>query len=382
MKKRLLSLALGSAFISTASHAEIQLSGFASIVGGITTSSDETLNGYDDAFNFSQGSLLALQASSDLGDKLSATVQVMAKGSDDWEPEFSWAFLSYDVSDDLRVLAGRQRIPFYMYSDFLDVSYAFPWITAPNEVYGAPFSNFDGLGAIYSTSFGDVDASFHGMYGSNNAEIPEGRNVAKDMAGLAATFNYDWLTFRAAYFSFADTSIEGFSLKTALADPWTAVGGNGEYADVAEDIDFSGETANFSTFGFQMNFDELSLVGEYTDVDLGDALLPDSSTYYVMGSYQLLDNVLVHLTYSVKDATSTNPAADVPSGLSAEIDGLKAFTALVASNQTNKVNSVIAGVRYDFHDSAALKVEYSDFSDDKFSTNDAGLLRVAVVTIF
>ncbi len=40
------------------------------------------------------------------------------------------------------------------------------------------------------------------------------------------------------------------------------------------------------------------------------------------------------------------------------------------------------GARYDFHDSAALKFEYTDFSDDNNSNNDAGLFRVALVTLF
>ena len=46
MKKHLISIALASAFVSSSLHAEIHLSGFASIVGGTTTSSKEIETAY------------------------------------------------------------------------------------------------------------------------------------------------------------------------------------------------------------------------------------------------------------------------------------------------------------------------------------------------
>jgi len=108
-------LILSSAILAGNSQAEITFNGFASIVGGVTTSSDEQLYGYDDSFNFAPDSLLALQASSDLGDDLSVTAQILARGEDDWDPDFEWAYVAYDASDNLRILAGRQRVPFYIH---------------------------------------------------------------------------------------------------------------------------------------------------------------------------------------------------------------------------------------------------------------------------
>ena len=178
MKNLHKALILSSAIFAANSQAEITLNGFASIVGGVTTSSDDTLYGYDQDIDFSQGSLFAIQASADLGDSLTATVQLLARGENDWDPDFEWAYIAYDASDNLRVLAGRQRVPFYMYSDFLDVSYAYPWITPPEGVYSVAFDTFDGLGAIYSTSMGSFDANFGecGKDAKNNLPITKGWN--------------------------------------------------------------------------------------------------------------------------------------------------------------------------------------------------------------
>ena len=92
-------LILTSAIMAGNAQAEIEFNGFASIVGGIVSTDalkdDGTpgdYNGYEDgSFDFSQGSLFALQASSDLGNGLSVTTQILARGEDDWQPSFEWA---------------------------------------------------------------------------------------------------------------------------------------------------------------------------------------------------------------------------------------------------------------------------------------------------
>lgn len=379
MKKSILSLALATAFISGSLHAEIHLSGFASVVGGMTTSSDDRLYGYDDKFDFKEGSLFAIQASSDLDNGLGVTVQLTAKGNDDWDPEFKWAFVSYDVNDNLRLLAGRQRAPFYMYSDFLDVSYAYPWISPPKGVYDLIFDTFDGLGAVYNTTLGDVDASFHGIYGRNTDEIYElGQTATPDingMTGLASTFTYDWLTFRASYFV-ADVSIP-FTGLDQLSGGWQQAG----MSDIADNTTINEDDASFLEFGFQMNFDEIIVVGEYTELEVEDTPLAEEKSYYVMAGYQF-DTVLVHVTYGVDDNTKDIYTSDIPYGIADPVDFLKSNTEDFLIGQNSEENYITLGARYDFHDSAALKFEYTDFSDDNNSNRDAGLFRAALVTVF
>ena len=120
-------ISAGATLLSFCAHAEVEFNGFASIVAGSTTSSIVgDLEGYTNEIDFKEGSLLALQASSDLGNGLGVTAQIIAHGADNWDPDFEWAFISYDISEDSRLLVGKQRAPFYMYSDFLEVSYAYP----------------------------------------------------------------------------------------------------------------------------------------------------------------------------------------------------------------------------------------------------------------
>jgi len=379
MKKKLAFTSLIAALISLPSQAEITFNGFASIVGGTTTSSNDNLYGYDDNFDFKEGSLFALQASSDLGEGLGVTIQLAAKGTDDWEPEFKWAFLSYDATDELRILAGRQRAPFYMYSDFLDVSYAYPWITPPTGVYDLIFDTYDGLSAIYSTSFGDVEASFHGIYGRITDKFDAfGETITPnvgDLTGLATTFTYDWLTLRASYF-IADTTMP-FSDLEGLAHGWSQAG----FEDVANNTRLSEDSSSFLELGFQINYDALIIVGEYTNLEIENSPLAEEDSYYVMAGYQF-DSILVHVTYGVDENVNDIYTSDIPYGLHPDIDFLKGATEGFLYSQESEEEYVTVGVRYDFHDSAAIKLEYTDFTNKNNNSSDAGLIRAAIVTVF
>jgi len=139
---------------------QISINGFGSIVAGQTLDSDETLYGNDNDLSFQNESRFALQVAAPIGEKFSATAQIMARGEDDFDPDFEWAYLSYQATDSLIIMAGRQRFNLYKYSDYVDVGYAYHWIRPPQGVYSLPFSSGNGLGFLYNTALGDVDFNF------------------------------------------------------------------------------------------------------------------------------------------------------------------------------------------------------------------------------
>lgn len=117
MKKLSLTMLAVSAVCSGAAQADIQLNGYASIrattvdsdggglgFGGLTANGEMT---------FKDESVFALQARSDLGDGLSATIQLMAEGSKDFEAEAKWAYLTYELNDQHSVSAGRFANPIF-----------------------------------------------------------------------------------------------------------------------------------------------------------------------------------------------------------------------------------------------------------------------------
>lgn len=391
IKKRQIVVLASCLGIFTA-NAEVNINGFASIVGGkaigSTSDADLSANGYDNDIDFKKGSLLALQVSSDLGNGFGVTAQVLSRGDDDWDPNFEWAYVSYDATDNLRFLAGRQRVPFYMYSDFLDVSYAYPWIEPPTGVYNVLFDTFDGLGAIYNFQIGSTDHTLHVVYGGNTdkqdillggRDTPETVNTEfNNLYGAAYTFNKDWLTLRTAYF-LSDLHIpiadKAFS---DLIVNWENVG----RPDIADNIRVQEDTGKFFELGAQIDYNDYIVLAEYTNLKLEGVYFGDEESYYVLVGKRF-NEYLFHVTYGGDNDRAKKDFlfGDLSIAQSLAPELVEGTRGLVA-RQKGKSNYYKVGLRYDFHDSASLKFEYTDYSDDINNEADSQIFQVAVVTVF
>lgn len=63
-----------------------------------------------------------------------------------------------------------------------------------------------------------------------------------------------------------------------------------------------------------------------------------------------------------------------------ELAGLRAATDAVLASRTLDAPFYTIGARWDFHDSAAFKAEYTN--SEQVDGSDAGLFQVALVTVF
>ncbi|GLX83188.1 porin family protein [Thalassotalea eurytherma] len=382
MKTKLSMIVLASMISAPSFAADIERNGFASIVAGQTTSSDQEFDGYTNDLTFDNGSIIGLQATSDLGNGLGMTAQIIAKGEDGWDPEFAWAYLSYDFTDDTRVLVGRQRAPFYMYSDYIDVSYAYPWITPPSGVYSLPFDAINGVSIIHSMQIGQFDTTTHVSYGQNSEPTEVlGELVDVDVESVVIgsfTANRDWLTLRAAY-AVANVSFygdEGSSIDQIadLAAIWEGLG----YSNIANGLVSNSDQGSFLQVGFQIDHNDWLFVGEYTEVDLSDSVIGKDDSFYVMAGKRF-DNIMLHVTYGQDNSAGKLLTSGITEP--AFVD-LVAATDAAMNSQNEDSNFATVGARWDFHEAAALKFEYTKHSDDLNGLNDADVVRMAFVTVF
>jgi hypothetical protein len=89
MKKLMSNLSILAASMMVIGHAdaEVRVNGFANLTAGISASGD-TLYGFTDRISFSEQSLFAIQVSGDINEKMTATGQIVARGSEDFEAGF------------------------------------------------------------------------------------------------------------------------------------------------------------------------------------------------------------------------------------------------------------------------------------------------------
>lgn len=374
-KKSIIALTLSGLLIAPAS-AEIQINGFASVKAGMTLGSDDSLYGYTDELDFKNESLFAVQLMSDLGDKLSVTAQLLGRGRDDFDAEFAWAFLSYDLNDNLRINAGRLRTPFYKYSDFKDVGYAYDWVRVPEAVYNLDFDNIEGVSLYHTATLGEFDSSLQFIVGAYDGNaIVTGLQVSakiKQAAGITWEVSRDFFSARLAYLTGKTT------LNNADIDGLTTQLNGFGLTALASAIDIDEEDSSFVGLALSFDKNDWVAIGEITRVDVKDSAIAKQNGYYISLGHRFGD-ITPFVTFEKRDNDAKNEIlALLPAGAPPALVGGVQF---VVNRFETKRDAWSLGMRYDFHPSAAFKAQFTKM-DDKVGNSDASLITLGVDLVF
>ncbi len=430
MRNRVLATSLLASSITLASvpaqAVDVRIDGFGSLVYGQTLDKDEgTLlnnDGYDNRASYQSDSLYAVQVRADLGDGLAATTQILGKGSNNWEADIAWAYLTYQLSDSFSVKAGRQRLPYFLYSDFLDVGYAYHWIAPPTEVYDlGGFDNIDGVNLEYYGEWGDVVSRINLIVGASSINSSGLDVTSEDHWVVSWNMNWEWLTFQATY-SESTTSIEGI---TAVGDgiasiwegaitnpPLNALGLPALTTDQIDSLDMDNDRGIFAGVGVFADFGNWFAGAEFTDVSVKESPLNNGKeSWYLTGgfrtgkftfslTYGYIENpanpdTIDTLTFEPSPfAPGVNPLS-VLQGATASTDSFGAYSAEQLLNTVNEfylldveAESYNFTMRWDFHPSAAYKfdvtqesADYKDISGD-ITTYEPILVRMGIDLVF
>lgn len=379
--------------VSPAMATELRFDGFASFVAGQALEKDELLvdpntgeaafRGYDEKMSFQANSLFAIQVRADLQEKLSATAQIIAKGQSDYEAKFNWAYLAYQLTNEVTVKAGRFRTPLFMYSDFLDVGYAYHWISPPDGVYNlSGFDSSDGVMLEWQTEFSGFVSNATLTGSRTTTDIQNGTLDSSN--GITATWNlnYDWFTFHIAH-SEAEVTIDIEQLNLVAE-------GLAQFPGVTQDaIDamlFESDKGSFDGIGVAIDTGKVFAVAEYTETSSEGAAPDPTKNWYVSGGFRF-GKWTTYLTYE-------NAKGDLKEDdLAALTDPLVPFLGIPQVQQLfDGVNTLYmqnvrdsdtysAGLRYDFHPSAAMKFEYIQ-QDDKINDVEPSAIAVAIDLVY
>lgn len=383
IKKTTLALSL-AAILAVPAQADITINGFASIKAGMTLDSDDTLYGYDDSLDFKNESLFAVQLMSDLGEKLSITAQLMGRGAEDFKAEFEWAFLSYQLTDQIRINAGRLRTPFYKYSDYRDVGYAYDWLRVPQSVYGLGFDNIEGVSLYYTSQLGSLDSSVQLIAGTYDGDASiSGTEVnaeIKDVVGATWELSQDWFSVRAAYlFGKVTVGAEQVQLQPGVTfgDFFAGLNAAG-FGSLVNAIDINEEDGSFLGLGFNIDKNDWLFSGEYTEVKVDNSFIADQKNFYLSFGHRF-DSLTPYISYEKED----NPAKDAIYSpyLGAMPPQLLVPVVGIVQSQAHKATTYNLGLRYDFHPSAAFKLQYST-EDNELMDIRQDVVAVGVDLVF
>lgn len=368
---------------------DLDFSGFLSVGGGFVDDENSvSYGGYDEEDLTFDQNLLGLQVTGQVNEKITATAQLIARSENDYEVNAEWAYLTWQASDSIKVRAGRLRTPFYMYSDFLDVGYAYAWITPPREVYYLPFNNVDGVDFYATQTLGIFDTSVQVYFGSFDDELMLGgapsEAKTRNQMGVAGTLGKDWWTLRAAYHQ-ADLSVD---MSGVPISPTTTMGGFATaltalgYSNNADRLLVEDDDAVFTEFGINIDTGRFIAAAEYVEFDPGDAVLSKNIRQYVMAGVRA-GSWLFHVTGSQAKDEAAHPEAGIPANQAIPVFGstnvLIGTLQAIAESQVTERDVVSLGVRWDVASSTALKFQIDDVDDQ---ASDQKVFSVALQTVF
>lgn len=150
---------------------------------------------------------IGLQGNFAVDDRLSATLQIVGRGAENFKADVDWAYISYELTPKLLVQAGHKRLPIYYYSDFMYVGYAYPWVRPPSDLYGWQVYAYNGANLLFRDSYGDWSMKANLWLGesrdNDNAMMSKlyygGRidESWKDIIGGYVDFSNDYIGMRA-----------------------------------------------------------------------------------------------------------------------------------------------------------------------------------------
>lgn len=378
MKKILITIAIAALAHTTSASSEIRINGFSNITTSVVNN-ESGMFGYDDDVDFANESLFALQFSADINDKVTATSQIIARGSENYSPEFEWAYLTYKLTEQTSFTAGRFRLPLFRYSDSSDVGYSYHWINAPISVYKVPFNNVDGLRIDFRNHFGRFEYSSQLAFGrirnkydilGESSDI-DAKNVV--LANLNMQYN-EWNVRLVA--ARTDTTFSVNAINNAIAPI------KGLSPDLFSDISFKDDLGTFFGIGLEYDVSDWFIGGEVTKIRAENSFYPEELSYYVTAGLRMgkwTPSVTVEGKDSTNDIKFTEKAQSLPAPVSDAITGL--LVAVQAPFAQEYVATGIA-VRYDLDAGISLKADVVRMSDKINEDLDNTLFRASINYVF
>ncbi len=411
MKKCFVAAAVAALLPGAVFAADWNFNGFISAGGGIVLDDGQGYYGFDDSLSFDEDSKVGIQIDAQLTDKVSATVQFMGRGRDNWDAEIEWAYVAYEFNDHWKGRVGRLRGPYFMVSDYLEVGYANPWIRPPAEIYSQlPMTAFEGMDVIYSNNLGAWDFQAQAYVAAYDEDISlfgaDASMDLNDMFGLAVTVERDWLMLRASYHE-AQMNIDVAALNELFVGIEMAGGGLIQagtmmgfqplvdaglaIAAVPQDLSLNEKTGQFLEAGFVIDTDNSwFLRGEWTTLKFDRSVLSKSESYYVTAGIRH-DAFTYHLTFADTKSTPEGGYSDPITAGSALLGSIDPTNAAIPSLDflAATVDGMIGGptgrdtwtlgTRWDFAENTAFKLEYAQTQS---GPNDYGVVSFVLDVLF
>ena len=330
-------------------------------------------------FSFATDTKLGLQLDADFNNNFSVTVQGLAEqwDSDGGVARIEWANIKYDFTNELSLRVGRMRASTFMYSDIQNVSYAYNWVRLPQEIYSTlPFRGYEGAELNYVKQINDYTFNSKLFYGCGEDKIvtaPESDpsvvklNEFKGVVlGLTAEDFKIRVSYSQAYMTFENTRVDSFFDRSLPPQAQET------FNNLRHKYQIDKKLVEFYSLGASYDYENFSIVGEYIQLQ-NQSMMPNTTAAYISLAYQI-DTFTPYVTVAQSDRESNydndlyvaNPGADPILNM---YNGLNSGFQQIVKELSYAQKSKSVGLRYDFLDNAAAKIQYDYIEVDENHIN-------------
>lgn len=326
------------------------------------------------SFALDTDSRLGLQAHYEVNPKLELASQIVLKrrlpGSKPIE-SVEWLFAAYKPVGEVTIRVGRTNPDLFLLSDYRNVGVAYPWVRPNIELYaGLPLYAMDGADVSYVWNQHDSRWRLKAFAGSVDARATLATSSdqitfkLRSAGGMTLTHEREGLLFRATLCGARMTAAAKPSTYAALgllrsledhADP--AVSAKARELDQKWGLDT--DTAVFAELGVSYDRDDWIWSAEYSRVGVNTGTRDAQSGYVSLGR-RLGDITVFGMVGRTLSSLGVVSAPDW-SSLGGLYQTLGQRVSYGINGSRARQSSLSLGARWDFHDQAALKVQWDHF---------------------
>jgi hypothetical protein len=372
--------------------ADITFNGFASVRASQINSDNGTPPypefSKEGEISFKDESLFALQARADLGEGLSATVQLYSEGASDFDVEARWAYISYQLDDSHQLSIGKFANPMFHQSEYEKVGYAHNFARLPKAVYiGFDFATVEGIKVASDFELGENTLSTQLLYGnwdgeiylaSVNSEMPFGLD---DILSINLTYAGEWWkVYTGGFTSTIQAETIDNTVLLAFAQPGIAISGasNTEINQFFNNMRWHDKDGNYMYAGFGIDYNNWLIDFEYTYYGIDDSVDGFNSTWYLALGRRFDNNITVTIHTEEYEQAIADGFLNGVSNPVLNATGAGIATAL----SEREFDAVGLNIRYDFHSSAAFKFDIISGEDTRSSVGDYTIFSAGVDIVF
>ena len=339
-------------------------------------------------------SVLGLQLNWQAGESTSAVLQMVGRAGENMDPKLRMGYLRQQWGPDVAVRVGRYRSPLYFDSDVTEIGYANMTVRPPLPVYWIANSviAIDGADVQWRHHTGNAawllqayagSSSYKIRFNSMNPVIASDNEVT-GLKGLAASVALPHVTLRASRTWVDSTTLRSSQvdrLNAGLAQmagglsalaanpmlPGALRAGLGSKAQATLGyINPFDSTPIYTSVGFNANWDGWTMLGEWARFASGSGMLGSADSYHLtLGRSVGNFTPYIGLARQQRKTPALDTTGLGPTGLNPQLDGglaqLKGALDDAATGTNKSSHSATVGVRWDFADNMALKLQYDRF---------------------